>query len=395
MVSGVQFKEEIILGMRAQGVEETDKNIKKVEKTLDELTGASQRNARQIKTNMLGMGLSFLFTGMAIKRFADNMLKALVTTYSTVMGEGSAFQEQTNRLSAAFEFLKFSIFDALANSEFFANLVDWLVQAVNRISEFVAQHPALAKFIVTFLAIASVVGGLMMLFGQATLGLLGFMALGNLFPGFSTAWAAMTAKMAIAWKWFTGLTGPAALGMAFLLASIFVWIFSRWANTLGGMANFTAVIVGGIIETFGLLGGAIILTFQNAINFIIKMINNLISTFNTVSGALGGPTISLIKEVSFAGAGLGLAEMINQAMASGEWGSWLQGGLSGLTAAQGEFGGFGWLGQNQAPGNSSTQNNEFNITINGLTEGNSQDLIDDLMARLEETQALQGGAPQS
>jgi len=379
MASAAQYREEIIIGMRSQGIEKTKKNLKKVEGVVKDLSGETARTTKDIRRNMLGMGLSFLFTGMAIKRFADNMLKGLVNTYKTVMGEGSKFQEQTNRLSAAFTFLKFSIFDALAQSDFFAALVEWLVGAANAIAEFVGENPKLAKGLAIFFGIASVVGGFMMIFGQATLGMLGFVAMAEI----------AKLKYGSLGKF---IAGPVANMIAFGLIAAMVLVFAVWTNKLGGLQNFAAVVALGMISIFGIMGGFVVKIFENMLNVMLTVLNAIIDGINMVSRALGGGKVfdNIVVDLGVGNFGEGVAQQFFSQAAAGQYGGFLQGGAQALQGAQASDGNMGWMNPMSGQGGIT---NIFNI--NGSDAASQQELANTVAGIMNDESMLNNGAPGS
>jgi len=78
--------------------------------------------------------LSILFGFMALQRATGNMLRAIANTYLTAEDNTSELAMATTRLHAAWEFLKFSIFDALDN-ELFVGFLDWLVNVIDWFSQ--------------------------------------------------------------------------------------------------------------------------------------------------------------------------------------------------------------------------------------------------------------------
>jgi len=402
--------------MKAQGVEQTKKNLKRVEKAVGDITGATEEAARKVKTNMLGMGLSFLFTGMALKRFAQAMLKNVFNAYSQIMGEGSRFMEQTNKIRAAFGFLKFSIVDALANSELFAAMVDWIINLVNGISEFVAVHPLVARLLLLFLGFLVIVGGLSMVFGQTVLAIIGWMSLMELkgmttFGGMAGAFRKMTVAMAAMWSAFVKWAGgPMMTFWAGALILAFLFVFNAWREKLGGMKNFFGVFLIGLIEGFILVASSLKYMFQQIANGLIWLINKVIDGINVMRRAVGKAAIAHIGMVEITSP-MDDATRFHQEVLAGEHGSFLQQAALAQRSAAEEEGTWEWLNPLSMPGMEAPDldlpsaeelnitNNQNNISLEmeimGISPEAQEEIMNATMNALIEQGYLEGGAPQA
>lgn len=99
------------------------KPIEQVKKQMESLQKTQMR--------FLSGGLALLFTGMALERFFGGALRAMFNTYVQVINVQDIFFQKTQHLRAAWEFLKFSIIDALLQSTLMVSLIDWLINLVN------------------------------------------------------------------------------------------------------------------------------------------------------------------------------------------------------------------------------------------------------------------------
>jgi len=152
--------------------------------------------------------LSLMFGFMAIGKASRKMWQSAVKTYSDVMGENNAFLQQTNKVRAAWEFLKFSLVDALMQGDLFRNIVDAIVGIVDKMSDWIGQHPELGKWIMiitgALMAIAPVISGIasmMLLWGGITKLLGGSTGVGGLsaaFGGLGLAGVAAFVVIAVA-----------------------------------------------------------------------------------------------------------------------------------------------------------------------------------------------------
>tara|TARA_Y100000004_G_scaffold50311_1_gene55381 strand:- start:305 stop:1618 length:1314 start_codon:yes stop_codon:yes gene_type:complete len=119
---------------------------------------------------LLGVGLASLFFGMAIRNAAQNAIKSFAQTFTTAT-EGTLLYNQTlGRLSAGFEFLKFSIMDAFLASTFGKILIEFLLDMIDIVTDL---PPGFQAMIIPILLLTALIGFLLMIFGQVSLVLLG------------------------------------------------------------------------------------------------------------------------------------------------------------------------------------------------------------------------------
>lgn len=77
--------------------------------------------------------LSILFAGMALQRTFGGFARNLINTYTKAEDNTSGLSKATTRLTASFEFLKFSLIDALDN-ESFIGIIDGIVGVIDWVS---------------------------------------------------------------------------------------------------------------------------------------------------------------------------------------------------------------------------------------------------------------------
>jgi len=147
------LRDQITGGMKAieKATNNVDKGLKKVNQR------ASTFDMRM---------LSLLFGGMAIRRTFTMALKSIHNSFKKAEGNTSALTEATTKLSAGWEFLKFSIWNALDQSGVFRPVMDFLIKAVNWTSELMNKYPILGADIVTAFAVLATGGAVMMTIGQ-------------------------------------------------------------------------------------------------------------------------------------------------------------------------------------------------------------------------------------
>ncbi len=253
---------------------------------------------RQLRTNMLGFGLSMLFTGMALKRLGDAILKSLIKTYLTATDEQNKFAQQLLGVQASFEFLKFSIVDALSQSDLVIGFINGLIQLINRISEFISKHPKVALFIGTFAALAIAIGGPLMVIGQVTLGILGLIAgKALLIKKIEVLKATKFVKWLTSVKVATWATFGAYIGVAIAIAFLINQFIKlkEVTNSWGLAFKATGIF---ILQVLAFVGDAILSVFIFPINMAIKAINKLIDGWNKLANTGLGRKLG-ISEIGF------------------------------------------------------------------------------------------------
>jgi len=78
--------------------------------------------------------LSIMFGGMALMRVFGGVLRSIKDTFLKAEGDTSALTESTTQLNAAWEFFKFSLFDAL-NTPFFLRILDGIKGTIDSFSQ--------------------------------------------------------------------------------------------------------------------------------------------------------------------------------------------------------------------------------------------------------------------
>jgi hypothetical protein len=273
-----------------------------------QMAAEERSNSRRAKMSYLGVGLSIMFAGQALRRFSEGALRSLINTYSEVMGKTSTFGIMTNRLAASWEFLKWSIMSALEQT----GVMDAVIWAAQSLVNWFNQLGPIAK---------SSIG--VLLLGMFLLGTV-MSPIGQLVTAMSADWAMMGTNL----KWL-GSKLPAMLQWGGAIAVAYVatrMLFDVWTTegtktgkliTSMGIA-LAALGVGALI--FGLAWGLPLLLIGSAIllgiafkeelgiafsylidgllvlgNLLVKMLltplQKAIELFNLISRALGGPTI--------------------------------------------------------------------------------------------------------
>lgn len=141
------------------------------------------RNMKQLQGAMLGFGLSTLFAGMALKRVGVAGLNALINAAKIAGAETNLFNIKTQQLVGTWQFLKFSIINALSQSPLFLRMINFLIGAVKWIADLINRFPVLATAIFATAAAFAVLGTGMVILGSIVSFLSGMLGVGGLAGG--------------------------------------------------------------------------------------------------------------------------------------------------------------------------------------------------------------------
>jgi len=145
------------------GMENATRRVQRAQDKLD-------KSMRQMRRRYLGFGLAMLFSGMALKRFATTALRSLLNTWTTIMDKTAKYTNTVGKVTAAWEFLKFSIIDAFLASEMGRDFIEMLfnfIEWINNLSD--SWKVTLAMIVIGLI----VIGTLMLFFGQSFLFIFG------------------------------------------------------------------------------------------------------------------------------------------------------------------------------------------------------------------------------
>lgn len=258
---------------------------------------------------LLGIGLAALFTGMAIKNAAESALKSFTKTFTEVTEGTMLYNQSIGRLSAAFEFLKFSIADAFLTSTLGQQLLEVVFGVLDAFNDL---DPSVKAFVFGGLLAVAIFGGLLMIAGQVALAFLAITTTLAIIGGLLGLSFAATLGIAVVVALILGiflLIGLAVLAAkfgAFDLAAAFIAI----ALIVAGIAAVLAIMMGfplvgiailaaafaALIIGFKLGGLQFKLAFLKAIDsigkaitfMIIEPINKIIRTINAIAGTSFG-----------------------------------------------------------------------------------------------------------
>lgn len=242
-------------------IEDVGKQVEKVEKQ-------TKRSFASMSGSIMSFGFAALFGGMALKRLGTTIVTSLINTYMRATDEQNVFFQKLQGVNAAFEFLKFSIFDALSQSDLVIGLIDGMIQLINWVSEFANKHPLVSKVFVAFAIGAIIVGGLLMIVGQLALGFLGLLGAIDLFGApLKALWMFMSrsliptiAKMG---KFIWNAMVLAFRGIMMILSNPLTWLIAgfilvisvifRMMNAMGGWGEFFKSVIRGTLNMLNIL----------------------------------------------------------------------------------------------------------------------------------------------
>lgn len=252
-------------------------------------TKALERGLMNVQNLLLGVGLSLLFTGMAIKRFFQTILTSLFQTFLTVEGEGGIVNNLFGEMAAKLAFIKFSFIDAFKDSVFF----DIWVERINRIISLVDNLTTEQKAkLVDFAIKGMLVGAAMMVIGQAALFLLGPLAV--IIFSLKTMITIFGTLKKVALLLFAN---PLLLVLVGLLTG-----FGLLIKRAGGLGNAIKAFGLATLQIFAYIGDAIISFMLKPINIIIHSLNLAISAANKLGANISKiPTLGLGGDLSLSG----------------------------------------------------------------------------------------------
>ena len=115
-----------------------------------------------------GNMLSIMFFGMEIQRVFTGALKSIFEEYKKIIPQQSEFNILTTKLSANWEFFKFQLAQAFAQSDLFRVLIGY---AINLLRWFEQFSPTTKKLIVVLLILGAAIGGVLEKIGMMSLGI--------------------------------------------------------------------------------------------------------------------------------------------------------------------------------------------------------------------------------
>lgn len=133
--------------------------LKKVEKSFDKIAMAN----RKLGNDLLSLGLGFLFAGMSIQKFFGSLASSSLNTFRQIIDVHNEFFQKTQQLTASWEFFKFSLIDALSQSDIFMAIIDYVLQLIDLFNKL---SPEAKQSIGVAIGLFAVLGTTMFIAGQ-------------------------------------------------------------------------------------------------------------------------------------------------------------------------------------------------------------------------------------
>jgi methyl-accepting chemotaxis protein len=191
-----------VMQQRARGLNDTLSNTRTRMMDLEAQTkrnntafAAFWQSSRMGALGFNGTLLSLLFFGMEMKRVFGGALRSIFDGYKKIIPESHKFNVMTTKLSANWEFFKFQLADAMANSKLFQRFIQFLIQIIQK---FQGLGENTKVVLVSLLAIGVALGGILFTVGVWGMGMaaisdmvtattLGFGKMGGAVKGISFA----------------------------------------------------------------------------------------------------------------------------------------------------------------------------------------------------------------
>jgi hypothetical protein len=136
-----------------------------------QLTDADMRaitkGSKQFKMHLL----SIMFAAMALNRVMTKMWRSMITTYQKANEDTEGLGKATWHLQAAWEFFKYSLMDALLQSDLFKVIVKYLIEFVGWLNRL---EPGEKALIAISLAVIAITSAVILLLAQLGLAKTGF-----------------------------------------------------------------------------------------------------------------------------------------------------------------------------------------------------------------------------
>lgn len=227
------------------GFKQVEASTKKIDKTM----GSINRRANRY----LGIGFALLFQGMALQRVFSKFLTSAWTTYQKVIDVQDIFFKKTQELSAAWQFFKFSMIDALLQSNLMVGLIDFVMNIVKALGRLTPEAQAGLGAIffwsmITFGAL-SILGAVILTVGSFA------MALGVSFWGLAGGIATVFAWVGLLAGSFLILTSDVMtpLEKTILWVGTAITIFALKFMVAGFMVTSVTLLIGALIIVLTLL----------------------------------------------------------------------------------------------------------------------------------------------
>jgi len=122
----------------SKGLKKTKKEVSSVGEKLDKVHGKGEK---------IGILMGLIFGGMTLKRWGQSILRFVIPSMDKMEGYQNRMTKNLGGLNAAFEFLKFTMFEAQSQSDFFQGLIGGAMKFLDIISRLTNRFPVLAMWL--------------------------------------------------------------------------------------------------------------------------------------------------------------------------------------------------------------------------------------------------------
>lgn len=249
--------------------------FKSIGSVVDGLNKKIKNSTKQMKAFDMRF-LSLLFTGMMIQRVFTKALTSIKNSFDKAENNSSELSKSTMGLNAAWEFLKFSIFNAL-DQPIFQRMIQFLIKTINWVSGLVNRIEWLGPAIIIAFGVFAVGGFLMSMIGQ--FGLF-WMAVFGPFGLLATSTAGGVASATASVAGGIGLISRLLKGMF-----LFYLIWDGWKNFKEGdiAGMFGALASGAITWAAGLGYGVLFYLVFKGFEWGVPKLQDAFAQFKEVS----------------------------------------------------------------------------------------------------------------
>jgi len=288
-------------------------------------------NLKESKNRFDMNTLSWMFGGMALQRVSLMLVRFMIPSMDKLEKLNTAASKKVMGLAAAFEFLKISLFETLANTPMFAQFVEWLIQAAIWLSEFTQNHPILLEMVAAFAVLGAILGTLAIGVGiwmqLAHLGkLLGIGTTGGLLGAVKSIGLALS---------MLSISNLAILGLGLLLLGA-LGVALAFEETRDMMKDIWekgfALSFGSLISAFAKLMGVTI-TWQEGLKFVAAVGVFAFASIARGVNILTQGVIFIIEKIEYM-----IDSFKNLGTASKAVSQFLTGDFSGAASSIAEFG---------------------------------------------------------
>jgi len=246
----------------------------------DKAFGKAARMTNRFRMELLGI----MFFGMMIQRVFLGLARTGVDTFMKITeGQTQAGQAITS-LSAGFQYLKFSIGEALGTT--LMPFMDTIIGIIESVVDWIERNPELVGWLII---LGAAIGSLLLVVGSLGLGITSTM---QGWAGFKAAATAIGwSKLASGIKKVRGALSPLMLKIMLIIGFV-IFLWQAWEHNWFNIRQFTGTVVKGIANAFFYLveAGQIlyngIATIWNAIVSSIQWAaNGIIDLINAIGGA--------------------------------------------------------------------------------------------------------------